>query len=756
MASRHGPRHMRVWLIWFILTSIVQHATSPCLSSLPPLPRPPSNNLIGFSKVYMTMNLRPQPSAVTLSSGLSTVSNTPGASMPVGMQAGPEALITRAIELFGPTVAVIDSPLVPDALYLGTVEAGQGQGVGARFYAPDDAGGRKEYLGEFHNGRRHGVGMMLFDDQTCYEGEWEGGRPNGHGVEKYPNGAIFTGQFCDDARHGLGTYIASDGDRVYAGHWQHGEWDGSQGALGPDAKLRLEEAMRCAQKAQLHAARLSERLDLLRRLKLSLPPDFRGFVSELITYGACANHDSGSELSDDDQLGDPLQSPGLSAISEDGLEETEHDIVDSDDPDSVCVELEGSAERVDFGEAVTDETKFAHEPEKARRAEQESEQARLAEQARIMEAEAEQTRLQQEAEKARAEEEARAASLAAEVEEARLAEQARRADQESEQARLAEQTKIMEAEQARLQQEAEKARAEKEARAASLVATSAAQDLRHHQDQARLEAEAMEARQNGELRLAAALAAAAFFEENGLATSRRKENMGTRIKSQLSSDKDDRPEAESISMGLKIHAIPAVRERKGKVGQVSDRDNANAASVVDEGQTMICTTMQGDGLQQNSSIKDPGQFLEPQALCPQSLHTKEGHDAPNLSSKLALAGAASTVEVRGQHKGHHKTQEMVAEDDWSLQIMRPMSAEKSSTRERRSGETDRHAAAIPDPANQEDALATLRSLNSRLMRREFSSHEAVLGPSMLDARAAQLLLRMSALCVAMPEHSTYR
>ena len=672
------------------------------------------------------------------------------------MQAGPEALITRAIELFGPTVAVIDSPLVPDAFYLGTVEAGQGQGVGARFYAPDDAGGRKEYLGEFHNGRRHGVGMMLFDDQTCYEGEWEGGRPNGHGVEKYPNGAIFTGQFCDDARHGLGTYIASDGDRVYAGHWQHGEWDGSQGALGPDAKLRLEEAMRCAQKAQLHAARLSERLDLLRRLKLSLPPDFRGFVSELITYGACANHDSGSELSDDDQLGDPLQSPGLSAISEDGLEETEHDIVDSDDPDSVCVELEGSAERVDFGEAVTDETNFAHEPEKARRAEQESEQARLAEQARIMEAEVEQTRLQQEAEKARAEEEARAASLAAEVEEARRAEQARRTEQESEQARLAEQTKIMEAEQARLQQEAEKARAEEEARAASLVATSAAQDLRHHQDQARLEAEAMEARQNGELRLAAALAAAAFFEENGVATSRRKENMGTRIKSQLSSDKDDRPEAESISMGLKIHAIPAVRERKGKVGQVSDRDNANAASVVDEGQTMICTTMQGDGLQQNSSIKDPGQFLEPQALCPQSLHTKEGHDAPNLSSKLALAGAASTVEVRGQHKAHHKTQEMMAEDDWSLQIMRPMSAEKSSTRQRRPGETDRHAAAIPDPANQEDALATLRSLNSRLMRREFSSHEAVLGPSMLDARAAQLLLRMSALCVAMPEHSTYR
>jgi hypothetical protein len=372
--------------------------------------------------------------------------------------------------------------------------------------------------------------------------------------------------------------------------------------------------------------------------------------------------------------------------------------------------------------------------------------------------EAEQARLQQEAEKAHAEEEARAASFAAEVEEARRAEQAKRTEQESEQARVAEQTKIMEAEaeQARLQQEAEKARAEEEARAASLVATSAAQDLRHHQDQARLEAEAMEARQNREFRLAAALAAAAFFEENGVATSRRKENMGTRIKSQLSSDKDDRPEAESISMGLKIHAIPAVRERKGKVGQVSDRDNANAASVVDEGQTMICTTMQGDGLQQNSSIKDPGQFLEPQALCPQSLHTKEGHDAPNLSSKLALAGAASTVEVRGQHKAHHKTQEMMAEDDWSLQIMRPMSAEKSSTRQRRSGETDRHAAAIPDPANQEDALATLRSLNSRLMRREFSSHEAVLGPSMLDARAAQLLLRMSALCVAMPEHSTYR
>ena len=544
------------------------------------------------------------------------------------MQAGPEALITRAIELFGPTVAVIDSPLVPDALYLGTVEAGQGQGVGARFYAPDDAGGRKEYLGEFHGGRRHGVGMMLFDDQTCYEGEWEGGRPNGHGVEKYPNGAIFTGQFCDDARHGLGTYIASDGDRVYAGHWQHGEWDGSQGALGPDAKLRLEEAMRCAREAQLHAARLTERLDLLRRLKLSLPRGFRGFVSELITYDACANHDTGSELSEDDQLGDPLHSPGLSAISEDGLVETEHDIVDSDDPNSEYAELDISAERVrvGFGEAVT------------------------AEQARILEAEAEQTHLQEEAERAHAEEEARAASLAAEVEEARLAEQARRAEQESEQARLAEQARILEAEaeQTRLQEEVQKAHAEEEARAA-LVATTAAQDLKHHQKQARLEAEAVEARQNGKLRRAAALAAAAFFEENAVATSRRKENKATRIKSQLSSDKDDWPEAEqSISMGLEIHAVS------------------------------------------------------------------------------------------------------------NNQTMRLISAEKSSTRQRRSGETDRHAAAIPDPVNQENALATLCLLNFRLMRRKFSSHAADLGPSKLDARSAQLLLRMSALCVAMPEHSKYR
>jgi hypothetical protein len=66
---------------------------------------------------------------------------------------------------------------------------------------------------------------MLFEDSTCYQGEWKGGKPNGYGKETYPGGSTYTGEFQNDKRHGLGIYVFSKGS-VYAGAWCNGLQDG--------------------------------------------------------------------------------------------------------------------------------------------------------------------------------------------------------------------------------------------------------------------------------------------------------------------------------------------------------------------------------------------------------------------------------------------------------------------------------------------------------------------------------------------------
>ena len=95
------------------------------------------------------------------------------------------------------------------------------QGVGIRFWADSDAGGRLEYAGDFAGGQRDGVGTMTFADTTYYEGQWKAGKPEGYGKEAYPDGGCYTGQFHNDKRHGLGVYVFADSS-VYAGHWSQG------------------------------------------------------------------------------------------------------------------------------------------------------------------------------------------------------------------------------------------------------------------------------------------------------------------------------------------------------------------------------------------------------------------------------------------------------------------------------------------------------------------------------------------------------
>ena len=65
-----------------------------------------------------------------------------------------------------------------------------------------------------------GVGQV----QPKYEGEITYGEPNGKGIETFPNGEKYVGEFKDD-KPNKGTFTWSDGDK-YVGKFKDGEFHG--------------------------------------------------------------------------------------------------------------------------------------------------------------------------------------------------------------------------------------------------------------------------------------------------------------------------------------------------------------------------------------------------------------------------------------------------------------------------------------------------------------------------------------------------
>ena len=45
----------------------------------------------------------------------------------------------------------------------------------------------------------NGFGKWVYTDKTTYEGEWVGTKKNGQGVETWPNGYIYKGEFNNSA-----------------------------------------------------------------------------------------------------------------------------------------------------------------------------------------------------------------------------------------------------------------------------------------------------------------------------------------------------------------------------------------------------------------------------------------------------------------------------------------------------------------------------------------------------------------------------
>ena len=81
------------------------------------------------------------------------------------------------------------------------------------------------YRGRFENGLHQGFGEFLYTELgEKYVGFWERGKKHGSGQYLYQNKYIFTGNFENDKRHGLGQKVM--GERVLVGNWERGVKEG--------------------------------------------------------------------------------------------------------------------------------------------------------------------------------------------------------------------------------------------------------------------------------------------------------------------------------------------------------------------------------------------------------------------------------------------------------------------------------------------------------------------------------------------------
>jgi hypothetical protein len=76
------------------------------------------------------------------------------------------------------------------------------------------------FIGYMKDGMRHGHGVQVWPDGARYEGEWSKNQANGKGKFWHADGDIYEGDWRDDKANGYGVYIHVNGAR-YEGYWKN-------------------------------------------------------------------------------------------------------------------------------------------------------------------------------------------------------------------------------------------------------------------------------------------------------------------------------------------------------------------------------------------------------------------------------------------------------------------------------------------------------------------------------------------------------
>lgn len=114
-----------------------------------------------------------------------------------------------------PKCIVLDAEL--QASYKGACKNGKAEGSGT-------ARGTAVYVGDFHEGKKHGLGVKTWPWGDRYEGEFAEDFKHGAGLYVWGERSAFAGEsyeggFANDKRNGYGVYIWPTGDK-YAGPWK--------------------------------------------------------------------------------------------------------------------------------------------------------------------------------------------------------------------------------------------------------------------------------------------------------------------------------------------------------------------------------------------------------------------------------------------------------------------------------------------------------------------------------------------------------
>jgi hypothetical protein len=69
------------------------------------------------------------------------------------------------------------------------------------------------FIGETNeNNKRHGKGIMIYENGRKYEGNWINDLREGRGYEKHSNGNMYMGEFSNGKAHGHGVYKWTNGE----------------------------------------------------------------------------------------------------------------------------------------------------------------------------------------------------------------------------------------------------------------------------------------------------------------------------------------------------------------------------------------------------------------------------------------------------------------------------------------------------------------------------------------------------------------
>jgi hypothetical protein len=94
----------------------------------------------------------------------------------------------------------------------------------------------ESYDGEMKDGRRHGKGLLTYDDGSYYEGDWCNDFRQGKGLYRNADGNMYEGDWSHDGRHGKGIFRHASGG-IYEGDFYEDRKHGKGKYTYPDGSV---------------------------------------------------------------------------------------------------------------------------------------------------------------------------------------------------------------------------------------------------------------------------------------------------------------------------------------------------------------------------------------------------------------------------------------------------------------------------------------------------------------------------------------